>query len=43
MLGYEDDTAVQAEFGHVLDDYAVARFEKWELDEDAGPENLGDA
>lgn len=40
VLGYEDDLAVQAEYGHVLDEYAVARFEKWQLDEDGKTEEL---
>lgn len=40
VLRYEDDPAVQAVYGDVLDDYAIARFEKWQLDEDEGTKEL---
>ena len=39
-LGYEDDTEVQSVYGAILDAYALARFEKWQLDEDGETKEL---
>lgn len=39
-LSYEDDTEVQSVYGTILDEYVLARFEKWQLDEDGETKEL---
>lgn len=39
-LGYEYDSEVQSVYGAILDEYALVRFEKWQLDEDGETKEL---